>query len=672
MPAARLSAVVLEPLRDHNATGPVNFNLNFPDGLPAGRWLRIRYHMTLYGSAARPAIRLRTASGDLQITMSAALFGSAEWIGHIPADTLGICISLPEGLDGEALKLVSCEVLSRWHLLVIATRHNPLAALRIVGLRLLGSTVGARTLMEELLGATPLDRYDQWRARNSRPLDKRGMEAPRDTWCDGPHIRVVIAGATGMPADDFSVTIDSLRRQSYPRWSLALVGENAFGLAGQHAAATTALCVSSEAKALALWSDLAPDDIVLPIVPGDVVPAYGFAALAGFSVSHSDTTLFYGDEDSIDPAGRYLAPEFKPDWSPILQQGKSYLGRAVYCRRSILAEQDQDAVVGWTHPESFVSLFLNGESRIGHIRRLLLTKRWRNGRQPECLDGVPDRPAPSVGSAVQPLVTIVIPTRDRADLLAECLSGIELTKYPTFDILIVDNDSVEAKTHALFEQAAARLPVSVLRVAGAFNFSDSCNRAAAVARGRILVFLNNDTRPLGPDWLERLVHWAVRPDVGAVGAKLLYPGGRLQHAGVVLGLGGYAAHIESGIDAASSGYLGSLAVPREVSAVTGACLAVEATKFHAVDGFDADSFPVELGDIDFCLRLADRGCKTVLATDAVLMHRESATRGKARDLSVRYARERANFLASWKDKIANDPYFHPALSLSALQASLDR
>ncbi len=668
----RPSPVILEPLRDRDATGRVSLNFNFPDGLPAGRWVRIRYNMTLYGSAARPVLRLRTGSGDLQVAMSAALFGAAEWIGHIPSDTLAICVSLPARLDGKGFELVSCEALSRWHLLVVATRHSPLATLRIVGLRLLGPAVGARALMEEMLRAMPLGRYDLWRARNSRPMDEWGMEAPRDTWRNGPHIRVVMAEAGDLRPDDFAATVDSLHRQSYPHWSLALISEGRGSLPVRHAAPARSLRVGAAEKAVALWGDLAPEDIVLPIVPGAVVPAYGFAALADFVVSQSDTPLFYGDEDSIDRAGRYHEPELKPDWSPIFQQGRSYLGQAVYCRRLVLAERDQDLAIEWTRPESFASLFRIDESRIGHVRRLLLTKRRQDGRRPEGLDGVPRSAAPCVISAAQPPVTIIVPTRDRADLLAECLSGIELTGYPAFDVLVINNGSVEAKTHALFEQAASRLPLHVLTMDGAFNFSALCNRAAKAARGQVLVFLNNDTRPLHPDWLEKLVTWTIRPEVGAVGAKLLYPDGRLQHGGVVLGLGGYAAHIESGAAAASLGYLGALTVPREVSAVTGACLAVEATKFQAVGGFDAERYPVELGDIDFCLRLAARGCKTVFAADSVLMHRESATRGKARNLSIRYARERANFLASWKDDIVDDPYFHPALSLSALQTNLDR
>jgi GT2 family glycosyltransferase len=212
--------------------------------------------------------------------------------------------------------------------------------------------------------------------------------------------------------------------------------------------------------------------------------------------------------------------------------------------------------------------------------------------------------------------------------------------------------------------------VSVVAAPGPFNFSTLCNRGAELAQGRVLVFLNNDTEAMRPDWLANLMSWALRPDVGAVGAKLLYPSGRLQHAGLVLGLGGYAAHIDIGREGAYKGYLDRLRVPHEVSAVTGACLAVEKSKFDAIGGFDAERFPVELGDIDLCLRLAQRGWKTVFTPDAVLKHHESATRGRS-NVAKRYAKERQHFRASWKDAVLDDPCFHPALSLTARRTSLD-
>ena len=138
----------------------------------------------------------------------------------------------------------------------------------------------------------------------------------------------------------------------------------------------------------------------------------------------------------------------------------------------------------------------------------------------------------------------------------------------------------------------------------------------------------------------------------------------------MLGLGGYAAHIDIGASPAYPGYLDRFAVPHEVSAVTGACLAIEKRKFEAIGGFDADNFPVELGDVDLCLRLAERGWKTVLTPDALLMHRESATRGRS-DVATRYAAERRHFRTKWMDIIRDDPFFHPGLSLTARHTSLD-
>jgi GT2 family glycosyltransferase len=266
--------------------------------------------------------------------------------------------------------------------------------------------------------------------------------------------------------------------------------------------------------------------------------------------------------------------------------------------------------------------------------------------------------------------TLIIPTRDRADLLAACLSGLEKTNPRDFDLVIADNGSRESATRDLLDRAGRYSWIRTLDLPGSFNFSALCNRAAEVAQGRVLVFLNNDTVAMQPDWLANLVSWAVRPDVGAVGAKLVYPSGNLQHAGLVLGLGGYAAHIDVGAEPAHRGYLDRLAVPHEVSAVTGACLAVEKSKFETIGGFDAARYPIELGDVDLCLRLSQRGWKTVFTPDAVLTHHESATRGRS-NVAKRYAKERRHFRESWGDAILDDPCFHPALSLTARRTSLD-
>jgi GT2 family glycosyltransferase len=206
---------------------------------------------------------------------------------------------------------------------------------------------------------------------------------------------------------------------------------------------------------------------------------------------------------------------------------------------------------------------------------------------------------------------------------------------------------------------------------GSFNYAGICNGAAARTTAEILVFLNNDTQILSEDWLKHLVAHALLPEVGAVGAKLLFPDGRIQHVGVVIGLGNSAGHFGAPAADASAGWLSRHQIPHEVSAVTGACLAVERHKFEAIGGFDAEHLPIELNDIDFCLRLRERGWATRIDPQVRLLHKESASRGGAtfRRLNV-YAAQRRWFQERWLDVIRDDPHFHPGLSLYRLEPAL--
>ena len=172
------------------------------------------------------------------------------------------------------------------------------------------------------------------------------------------------------------------------------------------------------------------------------------------------------------------------------------------------------------------------------------------------------------------------------------------------------------------------------------------------------------------NWLKAMVRWAIEPQVGVVGAKLLFPHGKIQHAGVVLGFGGIAGHIYRRLSQGYPGYLAQLTVPHEVSAVTGACMAVARTKFEAVGGFDSENLAIDLNDIDFCLRIAERGWTNVWTPEATLIHHQSATRGIDRDPFALYRKERAYFVERWSHVIRDDPYFHPALSLYAHDVAL--
>ncbi|MGH7881184.1 MAG: glycosyltransferase, partial [Candidatus Binataceae bacterium] len=203
----------------------------------------------------------------------------------------------------------------------------------------------------------------------------------------------------------------------------------------------------------------------------------------------------------------------------------------------------------------------------------------------------------------------------------------------------------------------------VLEQAGAFNYSKLSNAGARATKAPYLVFLNNDVQILDSNWLKNLMRWAVKPGTGAVGAKLLFPNGKIQHAGVVLGMGGIAGHVYRRSHAALPGYLQQLRTTREVLAVTGACLATERKKFDAVGGFEEEHLPVDLNDIDLCLRLAERGWTNLWTPDATLIHVQSASRGIERDPFELYRRERSYFTRRWGEALRDDPYFHPAFSL---------
>ena len=636
----------------------MQFELVFRGGVPAGRWIRLRYSTALYRSAGRFAIRFALDGGEVQATMPAAFFGTAEWVGLVPEETRRIHIVLPAGHAGTDFNLRSSEILSFREVLAAAWGRGAPKALLAAGLSAVGRRADANGILKDLLGATPFGRYHEWRALNGRELDLAGLEAPREHWREGPHIRAIILAIDEKAAHALTVTLASFERQSYRNWTLAIVGS-----------ATTlpnsrqVLRVAGDAKAGNLWEGLEPTDIVLPVVAGDVVSDYAMAALVEFASTRADHSMFYADEDSVDPARRHVAPELKPDWSPIFHGMRPYVGRAVYFRRRALEAHADLSSEAFFQAGAWDALFAAEAGPVGHVRRLLLTKAWKAR---ETLDSVR-----ATGlSAERAKATLIVPTRDRADLLAACLAGLEKTRPCDFDLLIVDNGSMEPATRDLLDRVGMRSWARVLDVAGPFNFSALCNRAAQLATGRVLVFLNNDTEAMHPDWLANLTSWAVRPDVGAVGAKLVYPSGRLQHAGLVLGLGGCAAHIDVGARPSQAGYLDRLKVPHEVSAVTGACLAVEKSKFDAVGGFDAERYPVELGDVDLCLRLSQRGWSTVFTPHAVLKHHESATRGRS-DVATRYAKERRHFLDSWKNAVLDDPRYHPALSLTARRAQLD-
>ena len=274
-----------------------------------------------------------------------------------------------------------------------------------------------------------------------------------------------------------------------------------------------------------------------------------------------------------------------------------------------------------------------------------------------------------------PLISIIIANKDHVEDLSRCVSSIlEKSTYENYEIIIVENNSQDAKTFAYYEELQTNEKIRVITYEGAFNYSAVNNLGVSKARGEYVLLLNNDTQVITVNWMEELLMYAQREDVGAVGAKLYYGDKTIQHAGVVLGLGAHrtAGHSHYGQHRDNLGYMGRLCYAQNVSAVTGACLLVKKELFLEVGGLD-EGFAVSLNDVDFCIKLRQKGYLNVFTPFAELYHFESRSRGldDQGEKAERYNRESEKFREKWKEVLeAGDPYYNPNFSLDRSDFSL--
>lgn len=268
----------------------------------------------------------------------------------------------------------------------------------------------------------------------------------------------------------------------------------------------------------------------------------------------------------------------------------------------------------------------------------------------------------------RPLVSIIIPNKDHVDDLSRCVESIiNLSTYDNYEIVIVENNSETAEIRTYYEEISRHPRVQVVEYKGDFNYSKINNFGVQYAKGEYLLLLNNDTEVITPDWMEELLMYAMRKDVGVVGAKLYYPDKTIQHAGIVIGLGAHrtAGHTHYRIPEANVGYMGKLCYAQDVTAVTGACMMVSKALYEELGGLD-ESFTVALNDVDFCLRVREKGLLNIFTPFAELYHYESKSRGsdKKDDRALRYQQESDRFRVKWADALAKgDPYYNPNFSL---------
>ena len=549
--------------------------------------------------------------------------------------------------------------ISAARLALMAARRSPAEALSAVWWRVTGKKLRARNRFLRLLAPLPCFDFRAWVAarrpdwtRELTEIEARVAEATRPRF-----IVCVKAGAGGRIT---AATEPSVRAQSYTDWTMVVVA----GAADLNAA-----------------MEGAPDGWLVHLLNGERLEPDALLRMAAEITATPGTGLVYWDDTEPRGDGLIQAPRLKPGWNADLQWAQDYVGSAAISCAQALAAGGADAGAGpaaWFDLATRVAQTASMEG-VRHIPRVLSHRPADVGDDVEAraacvarLTGATATPGAHGHVRVTwplpdspPLVSLIVPTRDRRDLIELCIDGLlHRTDYPALEVLIADNDSREPPTLAYLEAIGRDPRVRVVPCPGPFDFAAINNRVAGLARGDVVGFINNDIEVMAPDWLREMVGHALRPDVGAVGAKLLYPSDLVQHAGVIVGLDGLAGHAHRFYPAAHPGYMGRLQCTQVFSAVTAACLMTRKAAFAEVGGFDETAFPVAYNDVDLCLRLGARGLKTVWTPYAVLRHKETATR--ERDYSparlAQYQRESAAFRARWGQVIAHDPHYHPLLT----------
>jgi len=409
--------------------------------------------------------------------------------------------------------------------------------------------------------------------------------------------------------------------------------------------------------------------------------------------------LFYSDNDKIDREYYRHTPHFKPDWNPLLLYSYNYIAQFFVVRKSLLDEhlplrsefegaQDYDLVLRLTGALTFseivhVPFVLYHERGEVCTSKAILVERTHNSSasalavstyiKTQGIDGISESVKDSgfnrlqiIISEKEPSVGIIIPTRDRADLLRVCIDGLlNKTDYRNFSILIVDNDSQLEETHQYFDEIVKDNRVSILRQAGEFNFSKFNNVAARSINTDYLLLLNNDIEIIEPSWLKEMVSLFSLSSVGIVGAKLLYPDRTLQHGGVILGIQNGCGHSHRRILQDDFGYCSRAMVQQDLSAVTGACLLISSEIFEKVGGLNEVSLKVAYNDIDLCLKVLEQGCRVLWTPYAQLIHHESVSRGLdiTPEKSKRCASECNYMKKRWGNDFLVDKAYSPNLTL---------
>lgn len=557
------------------------------------------------------------------------------------------------------------------------------------------------------------DSYEEW-LQKQRPDRKTLRRQRRTSLQKNPLISIVIP-LYCTPIPYLKELIGSVCAQSYENWQLCLADGSTDEKAGEFIAKqygrdrrilyrkldknggislnTNEAVTMAEGEYLMLCDH---DDTLEPDALYEIAKAIN---------GQPGADVIYTDEDKISMDGKhYFDPHFKSDFNLFRLRENNYICHIFAVKRE-LADR-----VGYLRPEfdgaqdyDFILRCCEQAEEIVHIPRVLY--HWRCHMDSTAADPTSKMYAYEAGrNAVRehyqrmgtdarvemtdrpgwyrsyikiqgtPMISVIIPNKDHIDDLELCLFSLtKKTTWRNYEILVIENNSENPETFEYYKKLPGRYPkVRVLTWEGEFNYSAINNFAAGEARGEYLIFLNNDVEILTPQWMEEMLQLCQQENVAAAGAKLYYPDGTIQHAGVVLGLGGIAGHIMCRASGDDPGYFGRTVSVQETSAVTAACMMVRKTEFDAAGGFD-ETFQVALNDIDLCMKFRRAGRKIVFTPYAELYHYESKSRGleDTPEKKQRFERESARFKEKWREQLEKgDPYYNPNLSVTEGDCSI--
>jgi GT2 family glycosyltransferase len=557
----------------------------------------------------------------------------------------------------------SGKIKGRYQRWLARNRHGaPIKQYEMIAVAIFNRTIGRRK-------QNPKKRYQRWIQAHELTSERiEAISASSAAFPFRPLISVFISLHAGANESLVVSAIDSVRAQLYDNWEIRIASDGA-----------------SEDRFRAILDRFAADDtriqesralqgefVVFLDQHGQLSPDALFGIVRQIN-RNLVSDLIYWDEDKIDAKGSRRDPFFKPDWSPDLILSMNYVGRSFAVQKRLLdavggvrlecADHAYDLLLrAGEHAHAIVHipqvLFHQNEvetsSEEWHVIEEALRRRGLRGKVETS-----ERGGHCVRYEIRgdPKISIIIPTRDKCHLLRKCIESITKgTDYANYEIIVLDNDSRDPVTLKYFREVSQT--ARIFHCPGPFNFSAINNRGATEAHGDFLLFLNNDTEVLRPDWIRALIEQAQRPEIGAVGAKLLFRDGRIQHAGVVLGVHGVAAHAFRLMRDEGDNRTSLAKVIRNCSAVTGACMMIRRSLFEQIGRFD-EGFPVDFNDVDLCLRLRERGYLIVYTPLALLRHHESATR---RGFPGQPYQE--IFMHRWGNYIRRgDPYYNRNLTL---------